>query len=90
MNQKNVGSLQVMIAGVLWATHGTIVSFLPAAVPTLALATIRLIIGGAGLGLILVLSGQKTLFNGNKNIPAKVTTIKELTIGEATLFKDLS
>jgi DME family drug/metabolite transporter len=69
MNQKNVGSLQVMIAGVLWATHGTIVSFLPAAVPTLALATIRLIIGGAGLGLILVLSGQKTLFNGNKNIP---------------------
>ncbi|NCB01720.1 MAG: hypothetical protein EOM67_06085 [Spirochaetia bacterium] len=53
MNQYALGASQVLVAGVLWGTSGTIASFFPHSVSPLVIGALRLAVGGLCLTIIL-------------------------------------
>jgi len=80
MHNSVLGAVQVLLAGVCWGTYGTIASYLPTTIPTLAVGTVRLGIGALGIAIILLIRRKGRLFTPGTRFP-----IPHIMIGAVVL-----
>jgi drug/metabolite transporter, DME family len=58
MNTQSVGATQVLFAGLLWGTSGTIASFFPVEASSLAIGAVRIAIGSLALVVFRMVSSR--------------------------------
>jgi DME family drug/metabolite transporter len=81
MRNTTIGVLQVLLAGVCWGTFGTLASFLPASLPSLAVGTLRLGGGALGIAVLLTITTKGTFFSRITKLPLKPMIIGALVLG---------
>ncbi len=88
MHTSILGAIQVLLAGVCWGTYGTIASYLPEMVPTLAVGTLRLGIGALGLAAVLALMHRGRIISSKVRFKLKPILLAAITLGlaQTTLY----
>jgi drug/metabolite transporter, DME family len=88
MNIQTIGASQVLLAGILWGTSGTVASFFPAVASPLAIGAVRITVGGLSLLLFLIVSRRGRPFRLKGPIPIHLVLISALgmAITQVTLF----
>ncbi len=71
MNQYASGTTQVLFAGVLWGTSGTIASFFPQTASPLGIGALKLVVGGLCLIIILGITSKGIWFASSSRIYPK-------------------
>jgi DME family drug/metabolite transporter len=80
MNRYSLGTTQVLVAGLLWGTSGTVASFFPPSASPLAIGAMRLAIGGLTLILILGITTKGAWFSPSTKIHPKHVIIAAVGI----------
>ena len=88
MNTQSVGASQVLFAGVLWGTSGTIASLFPHSASTLSIAAVRLVIGSLALLIMLMIEKRSLPFAHSPRLPLPLLVISAIgmAITQVALF----
>lgn len=88
MNTQSIGASQVLFAGMLWGTSGTIASLLPDNASTLSIAAVRLAIGSSALLVFLMLEKRGLPFARLPRIPLPLLMVSAIgmAITQMALF----
>ncbi|GEM_PF-545117 len=88
MNTQTIGASQVLLAGVLWGTSGTIASLFPQSASPLSIAAVRLAIGSAALLVFLMLEKRNLPIARRSRIPFPLLAISAvgMAVTQVALF----
>mgnify|MGYP002152364198 CR=1 FL=1 len=83
MHTAITGAFQVLLAGVCWGTYGTIASFLPRSMSSLAVGSLRLGIGAIGIAVVLLASRKGRLLTHIALLPKRQILVAAIALGMA-------